>query len=358
MLLKPEKTSLNAHVAPWHCAARLIGIRSPCSQGNRLAYGSARSLLRPPSRQLKAGLHPIEEHPRHNNLPVMNLNAPRPNSPQLQSPFRALLLFQLGLLLAGVTGQAQGRFRWEGSGGWAHSGSFVRRYDTDALVTVQGTVTRLETFTPERGMSPGVRAVVQSGAESVTVHFGPKWFVERQDIQIDPKDEVLVTGSRITVTDRTVIAAATVVRGEQTLQLRDTAGVPLWSGGRTEASPRGRSLSAPRWTLQLPEGDLARGKTAYRNLWCHGCHVAKGHEKEFPAPYAQPAIPVVLGLEPQQPSRMELVNSLINPSHRIEPNLQKELVTNGQFSRMGDYNEIMTLQQLSDLVTFLEALRK
>ena len=53
---------------------------------------------------------------------------------------------------------------------------------------------------------------------------------------------------------------------------------------------------------------------------------------------------------------MDLVNSVINPSHKIEPGYQKKLVTNGQFSRMGDYNETMTLQQLSDLVIFLESL--
>jgi hypothetical protein len=305
-----------------------------------------------------AGLHPIEERCRPHNLPAMNINVPRAISPQLQSPFRALFLVQLGLVLAGVTGQAQGRFRWEGSGGWAHSDAFVRRYDTNTLVTVQGAVTRLETFTPERGMSPGVRAVIRTGAESVTVHFGPKWFVERQDIQIKPKDEVVVTGSRIMVADGSVVAATTVARGEQTLQLRDAAGIPLWSGGPAGARPHLKPASGERWTLQLPAGDHARGKTAYRILWCHGCHVAKGYEQEFPAPYAQPKVPVVLGMEPQTPTRMELVNSLINPSHRIEPNLQKELVTNGQFSRMGDYNEIMTLQQLSDLVTFLESLRR
>ncbi len=199
--------------------------------------------------------------------------------------------------------------------------------------------------------------MIQSGSELVTVHLGPKWFVERQDVQIEPKNEVVVTGSRILVAGGTVIAAATVVRGEQTLHLRDAAGVPRWSGGHGGVGSQTTETRAG-WTLQLPEGDLARGKAAYQNLWCHGCHVAKGYEKDFPAPYAQPAIPVVLGMEPARPSRMELVNSLINPSHRIEPNLQKDLVTKGQFSRMGDYNEIMTLQQLSDLVTFLESLKK
>ena len=84
----------------------------------------------------------------------------------------------------------------------------------------------------------------------------------------------------------------------------------------------------------------------------------KGYEKEFEAPQAQPAVLVVLGREDRKPSRMELVNSIVNPSHRIEPGFQRNLVTQGKFSRMGDYNEILTLQQLSDLVAFLESLQR
>ena len=65
----------------------------------------------------------------------------------------------------------------------------------------------------------------------------------------------------------------------------------------------------------------------------------------------------VLGGEQRKPSRIELVNSIINPSHRIEPGFQRDLVANGKQSRMGDYNETLTLQELSDLVAFLESLR-
>ena len=91
-------------------------------------------------------------------------------------------------------------------------------------------------------------------------------------------------------------------------------------------------------------------------MWCQGCHVVKGHEKEFEAPYPQPAVPMVLGGEQRRLSRIELVNSIINPSHRIEPGFQRDLVAKGRQSRMGDYNETLTLQELSDLVAFLESL--
>jgi hypothetical protein len=51
---------------------------------------------------------------------------------------------------------------------------------------------------------------------------------------------------------------------------------------------------------------------------------------------------------------MDRIQSIVNPSHRIDPAYQRELVALGKVSRMGDYNETMTLQQLSDLVAFLD----
>ncbi|MBX3734464.1 MAG: c-type cytochrome [Verrucomicrobiae bacterium] len=270
------------------------------------------------------------------------------------NPFHRLLWISLALPALPLAVNAQGRVRWEGSGGWAQSAEFVRRFDTNALVTIAGTIVRLETFTPGRRMSPGVRAVVESPAGRIPVQLGPQWFVERQDVRLGAADPVVVSGSRVPIGEDFVVVATTVVRGDQTLHLRDEDGTPLWSGGPTR--PRTSPPAAGRWTLQLPEGEVSRGKTAFRDLWCHACHVVRGHESEFPAPYAQPPVPVVLGLESRTPGRMDLVNSLINPSHRIEPGFQKELVRTGQFSRMGDYNETMTLQQLSDLVAFLESL--
>ena len=141
-----------------------------------------------------------------------------------------------------------------------------------------------------------------------------------------------------------------------TLHLRDANGVPLWAGGMASA-PRPPWRGRRAWDAEaawLQQGSVARGEAAFRDLWCHSCHAVRGHETSFPAPTAKPPVPVVLGDEPHPRSRMDRIASIVNPSHRIDPAYQRELVASGKLSRMGDYNETMTLQQLSDLVAFVE----
>ena len=273
---------------------------------------------------------------------------------------RHLLTCALGLLLGTSQGSAQDRFHWPGTGGWSATSPYVRQFDTNSLVSLRGWVVRLESFRPGGGASPGLRAIVQSGSDKVTVHLGPRWYLERQEMQLQPKDPVAIEGSRIPMGGSSVVIARTISMGERSLVLRDAEGTPTWSADQIRPPGTRPTVLAPdsgsTWTLQLPEGKASRGRAAFNMMWCHGCHVVKGYEKEFDLPYAQPAVPVILGAEQHKPSRIELVNSIINPSHRIEPSFQKDLVSQGKFSRMGDYNEIMTLQQLSDLVAFLESL--
>ena len=288
-----------------------------------------------------------------NILPKPTRTLPTP------TPSRRVWLPLMAAVLLGIpSAEAQSRMRWSGSGGWAANADHVRAFNPGSLVSVPGMVDRVETFRPRRGADPGVRILLRIANEIRPVILGPRWFVEKQDIRIEPGDEVTVTGSAVLFNDESLILATSVSSGGNVLRLREPDGTPLWSAVQRAAGARPGLAAVRRWNLELPEGDINRGKTAYRDLWCHACHVAKGHESEFPAPYAQPPVPVVLGMEAAAPSRMDLVNSIVNPSHRLEPDFQKELVSAGKYSRMGDYNESMTLQQLSDLVAFLESLRK
>lgn len=252
--------------------------------------------------------------------------------------------------------RAQGWLPRPGSGGWSAEASFVRLYDSNNMVSASGTVTRVETFTPRRGMAQGIRAEVDTGTNVVTVHLGPRWYLQRQDVSVKPRQHVEVTGSDVTIEGRPVLVARHVKTDEGTLHLRDANGVPSWAGGMSdEPRPpwRGRR-SVEAEAAWLPHGSVTRGEAAFRDLWCHACHVVKGHEKVFPAPTAQPAVPVVLGDEPRRRTRMDRIQSIVNPSHRIDPTFQRELVASGKLSRMGDYNETLTLQQLADLVEFLD----
>lgn len=106
----------------------------------------------------------------------------------------------------------------------------------------------------------------------------------------------------------------------------------------------------------LPAGDVERGQQAFVDLKCYTCHEVEGLENELPRPTANPVVDVKLGgLAMREPTDGELVTAIINAPHDIYPGGEEERITVDGSSRMANYNEIMTTQQLIDLVAFLHA---
>lgn len=79
-------------------------------------------------------------------------------------------------------------------------------------------------------MSYGAHMVVKTNKEEISVHLGPGWYLENQDVMIEPKNTVEVKGSRIIFEGKPAIIAAEVKKGDQALKLRDESGLPVWSG--------------------------------------------------------------------------------------------------------------------------------
>lgn len=104
----------------------------------------------------------------------------------------------------------------------------------------------------------------------------------------------------------------------------------------------------------LPEGDADRGKQTFIDLGCGFCHTVSGVEG-LRDDFERPERTVVLGGEkPRLYSYGELVTSIINPSHKIsQPELGNVVDDEGN-SQMVNYNDIMTVTEMTDLVTFLE----
>jgi len=127
---------------------------------------------------------------------------------------------------------AQKGTRQRGSGGWGPGNQYGRMYDPNTVVTISGEVVRVEKITPLRGMSYGIHLILKTEKEEISVHLGPGWFIENQDIKIEAKDEIEVKGSRITFQGSPAIIAAEVKKGEYKLRLRDERGFPSWSGWR------------------------------------------------------------------------------------------------------------------------------
>lgn len=108
---------------------------------------------------------------------------------------------------------------WQGSNGWGIGGSYCGMYNSGSIETFTGEVVSVDQFTPMKGMSNGVRLVVKTGNETIYVHLGPMWFIEKQDLKIEPKDKITVKGSSITFEGKKTIMATEIKKGNEVLKL-------------------------------------------------------------------------------------------------------------------------------------------
>ena len=107
--------------------------------------------------------------------------------------------------------------------------------------------------------------------------------------------------------------------------------------------------------FSLPEGNADRGRATFVELECNSCH-SVGDIEHIAASEA-PDLHIKLGGETTVIKTYgDLVTSVINPSHKIVQRYSKQKVFTGEGeSKMVAYNEVMTVQQLVDLVTYLES---
>jgi hypothetical protein len=136
------------------------------------------------------------------------------------------------VLALNTAGASPQEIAWKGGGGWGHRGGYGRVYNPQTVETIAGEVVTVDRFTPAKGMSHGVHLTVRTDKEAISVHLGPSWYIENQDVKILPKDKIEVKGSRVTYEGKPAIVAATLTKGNEQLVLRDAAGFPVWSGWR------------------------------------------------------------------------------------------------------------------------------
>ncbi len=99
----------------------------------------------------------------------------------------------------------------------------------------------------------------------------------------------------------------------------------------------------------LPEGNIKAGESAFTIYNCNDCHsigaiqfTGSGDDLHIP-----------LGGETTKLKTYgELVTSVINPSHKVAKGYQGAVDSGNE---MRKYNDIMTVQELVDIVTFLQS---
>ena len=107
--------------------------------------------------------------------------------------------------------------------------------------------------------------------------------------------------------------------------------------------------------FSLPEGSVDKGHAAFVELECNTCHSVG--DIEHIAGHEGPDINIALGGQVTAIKTYgDLMTSVINPSHKVDRrHAYQNLVTEGGESKMVVDYETMTVQQLVDLVTFLES---
>jgi len=103
--------------------------------------------------------------------------------------------------------------------------------------------------------------------------------------------------------------------------------------------------------FRLPDGDPAAGRQAFVNLGCNACHEVAG----VPIEYVEGITRVQLGGKTTHVRTYgELVTSIINPSHKIAPQHRGAVLEGESVMTYLYLNQIMTVQELVDLVAFLQ----
>jgi hypothetical protein len=142
----------------------------------------------------------------------------------------------LALVLAAGAAWAQPGMGPGGGRGRSMGGglAYNRMYDPKTVETVSGEVLSVDRTPFGRRGAMGVHLTLKTDKETIPVHLGPARYVDQQGITLAAKDQIEVTGSRVTFRGKPAIIAREVKKGGQVLTLRDAAGVPAWAGQRRQ----------------------------------------------------------------------------------------------------------------------------
>jgi hypothetical protein len=105
-----------------------------------------------------------------------------------------------------------------------------RIYDINTFTETKGKVLKILEIIPSKGVSGGIHIVLNTGSEDLSVHLGPKWYLDKQSVQLKTGDKIEVKGSKVIIDGTEAIIAREIIKDGNILKLRDTNGIPYWSG--------------------------------------------------------------------------------------------------------------------------------
>jgi len=140
--------------------------------------------------------------------------------------------------------------------------------------------------------------------------------------------------------------------------LLTSVGIVAWAQPvQVKPAPEHRGHGTPEgWKFSWPPGDAAAGRDVFVKLECYTCHEVKG--EQFPRPDSGPEPgkvgPELSFMAPLHPLEY-FAEAIINPSAAIEE-AKGYRAPDGK-SKMPSYNDLVTVQEVIDLVAYLKGLK-
>jgi hypothetical protein len=102
------------------------------------------------------------------------------------------------------------------------------KYDPSTEAKLKGTVEELKL--PPKGSEREVaHLTIKNGTDTFDIYLCPKSFMDDMGVTFLKGDEIAFTGSKVKQGEGEMILAREVVKGTDTLILRDDKGNPVWS---------------------------------------------------------------------------------------------------------------------------------
>jgi hypothetical protein len=105
------------------------------------------------------------------------------------------------------------------------------KYDVHTESKMKGAVEEVKL--PPKGSEKEVaHLLLKTGADTLDVYLCPKSFLDDMGVSFSKGDEISLTGSKVKQGEADLVLAREVVKGTDTLVLRDEKGNPIWSWHR------------------------------------------------------------------------------------------------------------------------------
>lgn len=102
------------------------------------------------------------------------------------------------------------------------------KYDPATEAKFKGIVEDLKL--PPKGSEKEIAYLtIKSGTDTIEIYLCPKSFIDDMGVSFAKGDEISFTGSKVKQGDGDMVLAREVVKGEDTLVLRDDKGNPVWN---------------------------------------------------------------------------------------------------------------------------------